>query len=1359
MHDRQSLKWLLLAVSFLALVALSVHAQVSTSRITGMVTDPTGAVIQGAAVTATNEATGVEYKATTTSAGTYTLESLPVGTYTIKVESPGFRTFTSAGNVLTVGAPLVVNVTMEVGRASEVIEVVGTYERIETTNAMLSGVVSRREVVDLPLNGRNPLSLIILEPGLVQRTTGAAGSGTHVFGSRDRAHNVTIDGIEANESSVPNPQSNIHRLNPDNVQEYRVVTHNATPEFGRNSGANVAIATRSGTNEFHGSIFWFHRNTVLNANEWFNNYEGIERPVLLLNQFGAEASGPIVKNKTFFFASWQGNRIKQTMPIAQSFGTPYVYTNLAKQGIFRYFVPDPANPLVIDGTTITRNNVRLVDPQTGALRPGVRMCATPTEVGCIRTYNIFTSDPAGIGPDPLMKAMFDSFHSQNMFSVGDGLNFAGYSWNPPSRFVGPHNMVRIDHKFDENNNIFGRMLWGDWITKEGDFLNARPSLFPGFAPLGTVERVSRNLAISYRRVFSPRWVNEYTMGFSRFRFTFGLAEANMLPGYEKQPPFPPPYGQECFGTDSLANVDTPFCNTPHTQRAVNTYQFIDNLSYVRGPHSFRTGVNIRFYQHNDERGVPGGFNMSTTILFSQSIRSPHGTTANTYPGVAAGFPTAPGIHSSDATNLAQTIVEMMGIPARVQAVYVGDMTHDVFVYDMYHAGTRAKQYNFYFQDEWKMRRNLTMTYGVRWELNPPPTDAADRVFVPDRRPDGSEGPVTYVRADRWFKRMNATALAPRVGLAWDPWSSGKSVIRLGYGLAFDTISTFQVTAINGKVPGTVLQCRVDVQAGPTPPCNDVPNDVRLSGMLAALNWKNFNPFDFVSQSRIIGPPAGAPSTYLKPAEAPLTIAPSLGAFDPNLKVPTVHEWSLTIQRELPQSLVAQVGYIGKRGMRLYRAYDLNQYNITKEFLQNFIQAQKNLYICRTNEAACLAAQAAAGISAASRTRDNFANFGLPGQADVPVLSALLGTGSTAASNTSSMFRSSSYVTAVSRNGVGDLAALIDARSGTGWIINRVNPVTGQPFPANYFRPNAQVTDMFYFDSGGSSSYHGMIIQLQRKYEKGLTFGLSYTLSKSIDDMSVDPVAATSGGGLSTTNSRTPTDIRNFRLDRARSDFDNRHALVANWLYDLPFGRGQKWGSGWAGVVNHILGGWTVTGIYTYYSGEPYTLNAGVRTAHQTKQARAILKGPMPPSTLQYVSGIEGPVVFNADTLIEDSTNAYNNCRHIIGTDSYFCIPGPMEQGMGRNAVQGPGFWNMDMGIIKRFNLTERVKMDFRTEFFNVFNHPNFENPRNASVGSPTLTSGLFGQTCCVTAAVPSSSTIIATGEPNRVIQFALKLNF
>src|SRR5437879_5561817 len=219
-----------LALLILTLISSMVWSQVSTSRIEGTVVDNTNAVVPGASVQATNENTGVRYDVKTSSSGTYTVPSVTPGLYTITVTVKGFETFTSQHNVLTIGAPLVVNLTLKVGGTTEVVEVQGTYERIETTNAAVSDVMTTQQVKELPLNGRNPLSLLTLEPGVTQRTTQSVGSGTHVFGSRDRSHNVTIDGIDANESTVPNPQSNIQRLNPDNVQEFRTITLGATAE-------------------------------------------------------------------------------------------------------------------------------------------------------------------------------------------------------------------------------------------------------------------------------------------------------------------------------------------------------------------------------------------------------------------------------------------------------------------------------------------------------------------------------------------------------------------------------------------------------------------------------------------------------------------------------------------------------------------------------------------------------------------------------------------------------------------------------------------------------------------------------------------------------------------------------------------------------------------------------------------------------------------------------------------------------------------------------------------------------------------------------------------------------------------------
>src|SRR6185503_5371115 len=255
------------ALLILTIATATGFAQTSTSRILGRVVDEKRASVAGATVTVTNEATNISQTQTTTQAGVFAFDSLPVGNYTVTVEQSGFKKFQQTGNHLEVNTPLSIDVVMEVGQVSEVVMIQGGAEQLQTANATLGNVVDQKAIETLPLNGRNPLTLLLLEPGVVQRSFGGIGSGVHVNGSRDRAYNVTIDGIEANESSVPNPVSNLYRINPDNVQEFKVTTNNATAEEGRNSGASISIATRSGTSDFHGTGFYFLRNEALNANE------------------------------------------------------------------------------------------------------------------------------------------------------------------------------------------------------------------------------------------------------------------------------------------------------------------------------------------------------------------------------------------------------------------------------------------------------------------------------------------------------------------------------------------------------------------------------------------------------------------------------------------------------------------------------------------------------------------------------------------------------------------------------------------------------------------------------------------------------------------------------------------------------------------------------------------------------------------------------------------------------------------------------------------------------------------------------------------------------------------------------------
>jgi hypothetical protein len=1258
----KNIRWVLILTATVAVLAGNSYGQTGTSRITGIITDASGAVVPGATVTAKNEATGVTYTQTTTEAGLYAFPALPVGTYTVSVELAGFKTTQQTGIVLTVGTPITVNLTLQVGGVSEVVHVEGGYEKLQSTSATIGNVVDQKTIVELPLNGRNPLTLITLEPGVIQRSYGGAGSGLHVNGSRDRAFNVTIDGIEANESSVPNPVSNLYRINPDNVQEYKVTTNNATPEEGRNSGASISVATRGGANEFHGTVFEFARNTALNSSEFFANALGTPKPEIKMHQFGVEVGGPIIKNKTFFFGSWQGQNTKFTQPIDQTYGAPALYTPTALSGIFRYFVADPKNPFVLGGQTITRNSPLLVDPVTGALKAGVRECTGAADTNCVASFNMYANDPRKIGADPVISALFKSYPTPNNYTaLGDGLNYASYLWNPPTRNTGPHFMFRIDHTFNANHSIFGRYLHATQDTREGDPLNGRPQVFPGFPPLGEVERRTKNLAINWRWVVSPHVVNEFTMGFARFVFLFTQGEAN--PTWPDVVPY------------SFNNVNVPYNNNPRTFRAVTTPQFLDNLTITKGAHVFRMGFNMRFYEHNDQRGQPGGTQVTPVLSFSYTVRPPTGFNL---PPVRSG--TTPGIDGTDSNVLQGSINDLVGIPARLSQGFLGNLDKDIFMpfltgnaVTLWSEGHRLKQYNFYFQDEWKIKPNLTLNYGVRWEINMAPTEAGGRVYLPDQSLTTGL-PVTFQKADAWLNRNNIGAIGPRIGVAWG--LSQKTVVRAGYGIAFDTISSFQVTAAAGRVPGLSTSCSSTVGGTTTPGCTPVP-DLRI-----AEGFPTSIPV-----------PSVKPSSYLTPPLQTLSNSPAFIQIDPELKIPTVHQWNISVQHELPMGFVAELGYIARRGTRLFRAYDLNQIN-SDPILPSFLIMQQNRSAgCRADGTNCPA--------------------GVTGQ-PVPIV--------TQGIVSSSFVNSSTTATDLSQNGAGNFAGRVE-----------------QTTLAANLRRNQQFGIITYLDSGGDSYYHSLQATMRKRFEQGLLMGASYTFGKSIDDQSVDPVGASSGGGLSTSNSRTPYDIRDWRGERGRSDFDKTHVFVFNGIWDVPYGKGNRFGANIPGFLNQILGGWSFNWIYTFMSGEPFTVRSGVRTSNYSHESRAELVGAKPEAQLQEITGVVGPVEF------KDA--------------SAFKYPAPGTNGFGRNTFEGPAYHNLDLGIQKVFPITERVKAQLRAEMFNALNHANFDHPFNSSAGSASIRSTVFGQTCCQTVAPPTTQTIIQTGESARIIQFALKVVF
>ena len=1311
-------KRFILAVVLLFISVLAAFAQTGTSNITGTVRDTNGAVVPGATVTAKNEATGVASTQTTTDAGLFAFSSLPVGKYTISVEKQGFKTLQKTGNILEVGTPLAVDLALEIGQVSETVTVTGGQEQLQNSNATIGNVVEQKAIVTLPLNGRNPLTLLLLEPGVVQRSFGGAGSGVHVNGSRDRAYNVTIDGIEANESSVPNPVSNLYRITPDNVQEYKVTTNNATAEEGRNSGASISIATRAGTSEFHGTGFFFLRNDALNSNDFFANAQNTPKPVIRMGQYGFEAGGPIKKNKTFFFGSYQYNRVDFTQPIDQTFGIPITYTSTARAGIFRYFVPDPANPLVIAGQTITRNSPLLVDG-SGNLIAGVGLCATSTQLRCVRSYDIRSAannpnNIAGRTLDTVVQGIMGNDPTPNNFNSGDGLNTGAFLWNPPTAVRGPAYALRIDHNFNGNNSIFGRYLFSDYNTLKGDPLNGRPQVFPSGPALGEVFRRTSNLALSYRRVLSSRIVNEFTAGYARFGFLFTQGEAN--PKWPDVPPF------------DFPSITENYINTPRTARWVTSPQFLDNLSIVHGTHVFRTGVNVRFYRHVDQRGQPGGINVTPSVTFSESQRDPFST-------AGGAFAAAPGINASDdLPRLQQFINTLFGLPGRISQTFISNLKNDVFLpfktgdsITLYAEKHNLDQYNLYFQDEWKLRPNLTINYGARWEINPPAnTSPNTNVFVaatpitrtplPATPVVNAPGAVTFVRADHWYEGSFWKAIGPRLGLAWSPdykagffhtlfGGNNQSVIRMGYGIAFDTISSFQVTAAAGRIPGLVQTCTTSF-----------PFTSITTGCVNSSDVGKTVSAGFPTQ---LPAPSVKPSTFFTPPQQLRSNAPPISAFAPNMQLPTVHQWNLSWQRELPGGFVMEAAYIGRRGSHLFMAYDANQVDVGPLVSSFLIMQQNRALGCTASGTGC-----PSGVTGVTP----------------PLLGQLQTPGGMTATAAATFLNSSTTVTDLNRNSVGNLAVRIE------------NATLGLKL-----RPNQQFSVITYIDNSGDSNYNAAQFTLRRRFTSGLGLSMAYTFGKSIDNQSVDPVGASSGGGLSTTNSRTPTDIRNWRDERGRSDFDRTHVLQLASVWELPVGRGKRFLTAPPGVVNQILGGWTINSIFTYQSGEPFAVRSGSFTSNGSHESRAGVVKPVS-ANLQYLPNqtFAGPVLFQPVELNPVTGNPYT-----CGTNPNvtFCLPVPGTNGAGRNIFTAPSYWNLDLGFIKTFQMSERLKLQFRTEMFNALNHANFDNPRDASVGSPSIRSSVFAQVCCAAVAPPQTQTIVQTGESSRVIQFALKLLF
>ncbi|MBA2501447.1 MAG: carboxypeptidase regulatory-like domain-containing protein, partial [Pyrinomonadaceae bacterium] len=1063
-------------------------AQSATGRITGTVQDPSGAVVPGAAVTATNEETNVSYNTISSDAGEYRFEALQPGPYTITVEQANFKRYSTTKNVLTANDTATIDIPLEIGNVSETVEVSGTYERVQTDQSGNTGsIVNERSLRDLPIVGRNPLSLIAYQPGVTQgsNTTG----NTHIFGSRDRAFNITLDGIDANETSAGSATFSPIRTNPDSLREYRVITSNPSAEFGRNSGAQIALVTMSGTNEFHGNLFEFHRNRVLNANEWELNRVGTPRRFFLRNQFGGSIGGPIIKDKTFFFFNTQFQRQTRTLEQINT-----VYTAEARRGNFRYALGQRNQPFGVTGAS--------VDAQGNPIVP-------------IASYNVAANDPRGMGLDPTVQSIIGLTALPNTFEVGDGLNTAGYRFlatrTDPERDFN----MRIDHTFNQNNSLFGRFSFGQQDTV-GDTGNAGAARFPGLPPIVATFRSPRNLAIGLRSTLSPVTTNELVVGGNRFIFDFAI----------------PTNLDERTTPIDIAQVTDPLSNSFGNKRTITTYQVLDNISHSRGAHTFRAGVNFRMQQHYDVRGSVAALDVNPQQVLG-------GTVDTTRFGIVTSG--ANTVNTNDRGTLSNLVNNLLGrlSNANVGLVDTGGQygaPGTPFTFDAWYP-----EFDVYFQDDWKIRPNLTLNLGLRWEPKPKPFGrGGSTILVPDRPLTIGSAPasnVSFVEGDLY--RSDYNNFGPAIGVAWDPFSDGRTAIRGNFRIAFDRISTF--------LPSSAIF--------PNNPGSTVPVIQRFNTTSATDSRLRDNLIN-------LAPPTGVSPDALR---TPLNNQTAFReVLDPNFKTPMTYMFSAGIQRDIGRGFVVDMQYIGRAGRNLIGGYDRNQVDIFNNgFLDAFRQAQ-------------------AGV-------------------EHPLLERL--TRPLRGTQTTLQYLNSQFSTTLANNNVAGLASTFNTSIvSVGGVQTRLPEAVG--LGANFFNDYPQfLGGLRIIDSDSFSNYHGGVFQIGRRFDQGFQLNVSYTFSKSLDDKSFDPTFTRISGGNVQSAQSTPFDPRDRRLTYAVSDFDRTHVLQGSGSFELPFGSGKRFLRNANGFVNRLVGGFTLSTLFVYQSGVPFTVVAGSNTFSNVASSR------------------------------------------------------------------------------------------------------------------------------------------------------------
>ncbi|HEX4951129.1 MAG TPA: TonB-dependent receptor, partial [Blastocatellia bacterium] len=657
----------LLAVSLFSTLAFAQNTSVS-----GVVTDPQGSALPGVTITLTNKVTGVSRTVTTAENGAYQIPQVAPGRYKIKAEATGFASLENPEVQVLVNTPLTLNLAFkQVGAISDTVTVTGGETTLNTTDATIGNSFNATKVIELPLNARNIPGLLSLQSGVTPATGDEddVQRGGHVNGARSDQSNVTLDGVDVNEQQGGKAFFSVLRLTPDSLQEFRVTTTNANADAGRSSGAQVALVTKSGTDQFHGSLYEYHRNTVTSANDWFNNKAGVERPALIRNNFGGSLGGPIKRGRAFFFFNYEGFREAKGTSIVRTVPLPTL-----GQGIVRYKSADGAS-----------------DPTCPAGTPAGTTCQTAAQINA--AYVRANGVTPGINNTALaVLAGAAQRYRANDTSTGDGLNTSGFRFNSSAPVQQDTYIARFDFNLASNHVVFARLNYqNDNNTIAATDLTGQR--FPD-TPAPAIWNHPKGLSVGHSWTISNTLVNNFRYGLTRAAFSQGgdSAQSDVIFRY----------------------VFEPFNYQRTIARVTPVHNIIDDISWSKGTHSLQFGTNMRFITNN---------RLSFATAYDYALTNPSYYDLS---GDVLVFDEANG--DPIFPNMADpTILDLRGALAAVIgrfSEYGSNINYDASG-KLLAPGTgigrvfKTQEYEFYAQDSWRMKQNLTVTYGLRYSTTTP----------------------------------------------------------------------------------------------------------------------------------------------------------------------------------------------------------------------------------------------------------------------------------------------------------------------------------------------------------------------------------------------------------------------------------------------------------------------------------------------------------------------------------------------------------------------------------------------------------------------------------------------------------------